>query len=148
MGWNEFHARKHVIESVLDHAEHTGQSTIPFEEIPHVRTAFRDRAELISALHAKRTTLLHGYAEIEAFDSGDDLPSDITGAAQHRFERNHPVLHRLLSRQRSGGTVDRGDQYRTRTAFAPHDATEQCTGKLRSLHGCRIMRRLAAHPAT
>ncbi|RZL75429.1 MAG: hypothetical protein EOP32_31465 [Rhodococcus sp. (in: high G+C Gram-positive bacteria)] len=72
MGWDDFHRRNRAIDAVLDYAHRTGQTSLPFEEVPEVTTIFEHRKDLLLALQAKWSRTLAGYLEYELFDDEEN----------------------------------------------------------------------------
>lgn len=94
MSWNDFYRRRDVIDAVLRQARRTGQTEVPFEEIPSATEVFTDRAELLAALHYRWMLRLTGHLELALHEHGDRV--EAATAAWRRLAGEEPTLRRLL----------------------------------------------------
>ncbi|TQC42587.1 hypothetical protein EEB14_48020 [Rhodococcus sp. WS4] len=99
MGWDDFHRRNRAIDAVLDYAHRTGQTSLPFQEVPEVTTIFGDRKDLFLALQAKWSRTLAGYMEYELYDDEENSGMNseyLAEVAWNNAVARQPTLRRLL----------------------------------------------------
>ncbi|WP_072807065.1 hypothetical protein [Rhodococcoides yunnanense] len=99
MSWDDFHRRNRALDAVLDHAYRTGQTSLPFEEVPGVSAAFGDRRGLLLALHAKWSRTLAAHLEYELFDdvrTTDRSSRYVAEVAWENAAAKQPTLRKLL----------------------------------------------------
>lgn len=98
MSWSDHYRRVAAIEAVLNRAHETGQTVLPYQEIPEAVSVFESKDALLLALHAKWSTLYIGRLEHEMFiaeTSGTDS-SKATAAAWTGAAALQTTLRRLL----------------------------------------------------
>ncbi|GGM84281.1 hypothetical protein GCM10012275_63690 [Longimycelium tulufanense] len=74
MGWNDFYQRRGALLAVLEWYARNPGSTIRFDEIPGLHEAYRDREDLLRALHCRWLLLLAPRIEL-ALDAAARHPS-------------------------------------------------------------------------
>ncbi|MGW0018742.1 hypothetical protein ACWDUD_10490 [Rhodococcus sp. NPDC003382] len=98
MSWDEYHRKTAVLDAVLDRAAETGQTTLPYVDVPEASSVFASESDLVSALEAKWAVLYRGFLEQEAFagESTGASPAEIARSAWERVDDAEPALRRLI----------------------------------------------------
>lgn len=98
MSWDEHHRRTAALAAVLERAAETGQTALPYDEVPGVPEAFPSEADLLAALQAKWTTLYRGFIDQEGFagESTGASAGEIARSARMRVDDVQPALRRLI----------------------------------------------------
>ncbi|KAF0963784.1 hypothetical protein [Rhodococcus sp. T7] len=99
MGWDDFHRRNRATDAVLEYAHRTGQTSLPFAEVPLATTIFENRNDLLLALQAKWSKILAGYLEYELFDDNENSGMNSQYLAELAWKKavaRQPTLRRLL----------------------------------------------------
>ena len=99
MGWNDFYRRRDALDAVLEHAQRTPDSALPYAEVPGVAEVFGEPAQLLLALHHKWGLAVTGRVEVALSDAERNPaidPVDAVASAWRAAAAENPVLRRLL----------------------------------------------------
>lgn len=105
MGWNDFYARRDVMDTVLELAKRDPAGPLPYGEIERAEELFGTPERLLLALYYRWTQLLGGYlrAEVAGPEDSYDAPppeesdhADRVAAAWGTAVTEHPTLRAVL----------------------------------------------------
>ncbi|MCQ4118926.1 hypothetical protein [Rhodococcus tibetensis] len=112
MSWDEYHRRAVAIDAVLEQAARTGQTSLPFFEVPEASAIFESESALLAALEAKWSTLYGGFLEQETFaaETSGANRIEIARRAWARADAAKPFLRNLIDHNAvDGKTVMHSD---------------------------------------
>jgi hypothetical protein len=101
MGWDEHRRRRAAIRAVLAEADRRPAAGLPFDAVPQATAVFRDRRELLFALHYDWSQALWARIESLALETAHEKRSlsDARALGERAWSEcaaRHPVLRRLL----------------------------------------------------
>ncbi len=99
MSWSDFYRRRDAIELVLAHTRRTGDTHLPFAELPAVAREFADRDDLALALQYKWSQVLMGRIAVELTDAEQTPDVDHVDAVTRAWRTaaaQQPQLRALL----------------------------------------------------
>jgi hypothetical protein len=105
MSWNDYYARRDVMDAVLKLARRDPSGPVPFAEVPRAEELFGTPEQLLLALYYRWNQVLLGHLRATVGgpeDAADAPPQDesdnpeLVAAAWRAAEAEHPILRAVL----------------------------------------------------